>query len=538
MKLLCTFILTTFFSGLFAQSGLNMKDGTYLVVSGNAYIRISGTSGHITIDTNANATLGNAQILLQGNWNNYGTVNAGTSTVTFDGSNTQTILHGGSGLYNLTLNNSAGAQMLNSFPVTNQALLSAGILNTGSSDTLYLENTGALVNEANGRYVVGHVQSKTSLNATAVSPGNMGATVQTSENLGVCTITRSSGLFLNDVSYATFALDNAQSIDRIWNVQTSGVPSSPVSYTFQWLSNNDNSVNLNAAQVWHENTQWDTLGTTLDVTSRSVSFSTTNTGRFTVGKTYVVAFLVSATADTACFGSSTSITDLSVLPGTGYTYQWDFQNDGIVDQTTTGNTSVEYPAAGNYEVKLVVTNSIGQKDSTTFMVKVNETPTVNAGDDTEIEFNTSAALNAVASADATAYSWTPSATLNDATINNPVASPKSTTIYKVTVSNNLGCTASDEIKISVAIFIPTGFTPDGDGTNDTWEIPVLESYPDAVVKIFDRAGQPVFTGGSGNYWDGTFNGKNSPTEAYYYIIDLGDGSETLSGYVSIIRLKK
>jgi gliding motility-associated-like protein len=538
MKLLCTFILTVFFSGLFAQSGLNIKDGTYLVVSGNAYIRISGTGGHITLDTNANATLGNAQILLHGNWNNHGTINAGTSTVTLDGSNAQTMLHRGAGLYNLTLNNIAGAQMQNSFPVTNQTLLSAGILNTGNSDTLYLENTGTLVNEANGRYVVGNVQCKTNLNATTVSPGNTGATLQTSENLGASTITRSSGLHLDDVSYATFTLDNAQSIDRIWNVQTASTPSSPISYTFQWLSDNDNGVNLNAVQVWHENTQWDTIGTTLDATGRSASFSTMKTGRFTVGKSYVVAFVVSAVADTACFGNSTSITDLSILPGSGYTYQWDFQNDGIVDQTTTGNTSVEYPAAGNYQVKLVVTNSIGQKDSTTFTVKVNETPSVNAGDDTEIEFNTSAALNATASADVTAYNWTPSASLNDATINNPVASPKNTTVYNVTVTNNLGCTASDEIKISVAVFIPTGFTPDGDGTNDTWEIPVLESYPDAVVKIFDKAGQPGFTGGSGNYWDGTFNGKNSPTEAYYYIIDLGDGSEMLSGYVSIIRLKK
>jgi gliding motility-associated-like protein len=48
-----------------------------------------------------------------------------------------------------------------------------------------------------------------------------------------------------------------------------------------------------------------------------------------------------------------------------------------------------------------------------------------------------------------AVSWTPSSTLSNATILNPVASPTSTTTYTITATASNGCTASDAVLITV-----------------------------------------------------------------------------------------
>jgi len=93
-------------------------------------------------------------------------------------------------------------------------------------------------------------------------------------------------------------------------------------------------------------------------------------------------------------------------------------------------------------------------------------------------------------------------------------------------------------EIFISDFIPTGFTPDNDGKNDNWEIPFLEFYPEAVTQIYDRTGQLVYSANGSDYWDGTYKGKASPTGAYYYVIDLNNGTEAYNGNVNIIRITK
>lgn len=49
----------------------------------------------------------------------------------------------------------------------------------------------------------------------------------------------------------------------------------------------------------------------------------------------------------------------------------------------------------------------------------------------------------------TSYSWAPSSSLNNPNINNPVATPLTTTLYYVTVTNSIGCSKTDSIAITV-----------------------------------------------------------------------------------------
>jgi len=83
--------------------------------------------------------------------------------------------------------------------------------------------------------------------------------------------------------------------------------------------------------------------------------------------------------------------------------------------------------------------------------------------------------------------------------------------------------------------IPGGLSPNGDGKNDFWDIQGLIDYPDAVVTVFNRWGQKVYSGTSQDpAWDGTSDGNECPTADYYYVIELGNG-EKFNGVVTLKR---
>jgi gliding motility-associated-like protein len=118
-----------------------------------------------------------------------------------------------------------------------------------------------------------------------------------------------------------------------------------------------------------------------------------------------------------------------------------------------------------------------------------------------------------------------------------------TTILTWTFSNGSCMPTLDSVIITVnscnptiALEIPTGFTPDGDGVNDVWDIPGITQYPNVVVEIFNRWGSSLFSSnGYSTPWDGKYNGKEMPIGSYYFTIDLGDGSEVFKGTVTIVK---
>jgi gliding motility-associated-like protein len=79
------------------------------------------------------------------------------------------------------------------------------------------------------------------------------------------------------------------------------------------------------------------------------------------------------------------------------------------------------------------------------------------------------------------------------------------------------------------------FTPNIDGFNDFWEIPELDSYGECEVKVYNRWGKLVFSSTEyHNEWDGTSNGVNLPSAAYYFIIK-SETAGTIKGTVNIVR---
>ena len=83
--------------------------------------------------------------------------------------------------------------------------------------------------------------------------------------------------------------------------------------------------------------------------------------------------------------------------------------------------------------------------------------------------------------------------------------------------------------------IYTGFSPNGDGVNDSFRIDGLQRYPKHELKVFNRWGSKVFESKDyHNDWSGTWNSTSLPDGTYFYLLDDGEG-KTYSGYVQIRR---
>lgn len=94
---------------------------------------------------------------------------------------------------------------------------------------------------------------------------------------------------------------------------------------------------------------------------------------------------------------------------------------------------------------------------------------------------------------------------------------------------NVGATGQDCLRIYEII------TPNGDGSNDTWQLRNAWLYPEAEVFVYTRWGKLVYhSKNASDEWDGTFNGKLLPNDSYHYVIYLNDGSEPRTGVISII----
>ena len=99
------------------------------------------------------------------------------------------------------------------------------------------------------------------------------------------------------------------------------------------------------------------------------------------GKSFILCNFIPVanfTADTVCINSLTTFTDLSTNLDTSsnYTYAWDFNSDGITDDTTKGNTTYTFPSPGTHTVSLIVINATGCLDTVLKTIYVDSLPIV------------------------------------------------------------------------------------------------------------------------------------------------------------------
>jgi len=143
---------------------------------------------------------------------------------------------------------------------------------------------------------------------------------------------------------------------------------------------------------------------------------------------------------TFCLGGSVTLT----ANNGAKKYQW---NTGETTQSITVFSS------GTYTVKVTFQNNcVG---SASQQITVNPLPIADAGQDATIFSGQNIQIGS-SPVTGNTYSWSPTTTLSDANIANPVASPIVTTTYALTVTDVNGCMALDTTVITVNGAVPLG----------------------------------------------------------------------------------
>ena len=181
----------------------------------------------------------------------------------------------------------------------------------------------------------------------------------------------------------------------------------------------------------------------------------------------------------------------------------------------------------------------------TVVVTVIPPMTVNAGSDTSVLANQPLQLNATGSG--TLFSWFPATWLNNPRVANPIATiPASVDSirYKVRVTDSIGCYVEDVMTVRIyktgpEIFVPSAFSPNGDGRNDILK-PIMVGIKQLFYfRIYNRWGQLLFsTSETGKGWDGTFSGVKQASGTYVYEtqgVDYTGKNVLRKGTVVLIR---
>ena len=191
------------------------------------------------------------------------------------------------------------------------------------------------------------------------------------------------------------------------------------------------------------------------------------------------------------------------------------------------DTAIGNPIANpkdSVQYKVVLTNSYGCKDSAWVNINVFKNPVVSAGNDKIILLGDSTVLDGTVQGTSVEFYWAPITPLSNSSLLSPYVAPIVDTKYTLYASSTVGCgtvSAAVTIKVFKDVFMPTAFTPNGDGKNDIYHPPNLAGFKLISFTIFNRYGSKVFfTTNASVGWDGTANGEPQETGEYAYYLEM------------------
>ncbi|AUD02774.1 gliding motility-associated C-terminal domain-containing protein [Spirosoma pollinicola] len=290
---------------------------------------------------------------------------------------------------------------------------------------------------------------------------------------------------------------------------------------------------------------WQKDGVTVDSTSSRYSTNTPG------------SFVLTATDSFGCEGKSSPavITQLAALtvtfdsiPGvcgpdqplhtlTGSPAGGEFSGTGVTDSLF----SPQLAGIGNHPLTYTVKAAPECAGTVaTRIAVVAPTPTIQLLDSLTTYKGNTFTLNPVYTGNPNQFQWAGSTYLdNPSTANPTITDIQNDITYTVDVKNSTGCEVKDTIHITVfaQVLIPDAFTPNGDGQNDVWDLMGIEAFPNAIVRIFNRWGEIIYSSGVGytNPFDGTLNGTSLPTGVYAYTLYTVPEKPIIRGRLVLIR---
>ena len=306
--------------------------------------------------------------------------------------------------------------------------------------------------------------------------------------------------------------------------------------TYQWFINGGAIVG--ATNATHAATQPGTYTVNLISSNNCVAPATGSVTLQLVQKP-----IVNFSYNKYCAGFPTQFTDQSNTANSNVvTYSWSF---GTGQGTSTlQNPTYTFPTASTYSISLVVTPvpcpSLAAsitKPITTVAPPANQRYTsLNAVENRDLQL-TSRTFSG------SSYSWSPSTGLSSATIYNPIFNYNTEVDYVITITTGIGCVVKDTQLVRIfkekEIYVPKGFSPNGDGNNDKIFPRLVGVRSLTYFKVFNRWGKLLFqTSNLNEGWDGTFRGTKQPMETYVWTaegIDIDNNSIKRTGAFLLVR---
>jgi len=311
-------------------------------------------------------------------------------------------------------------------------------------------------------------------------------------------------------------------------------------YTYQWSNGANTSVVSGLSSGTYSVTVTDALG--CDTILSAILIPTTSLDD-TAAATYL-----------PCIGGNVGIATVTALNGTGpFTYNW---SSGSTATTATGLT------AGTYFVTVTDAFNCAVYD-TVDMGFIN--PAIAAsGPDTVIciqDFQNQfkGVYNLFATDPSPGHGIWTVLMGNGSLVNDTMAQTQysvssgnivaGTNVITWTVTSGPAgqCVTSDTVTITIShegicldFELPTGFSPNGDGYNDFYDIHGIERYPDNNFIVFNRWGNEVYNidnyNNTSHRWDGqNNNGDPLPDGTYYVILLVNKGDIKRNTYVDLRR---
>lgn len=128
------------------------------------------------------------------------------------------------------------------------------------------------------------------------------------------------------------------------------------------------------------------------------------------------------------------------------------------------------------------------------------------------------------------YTWLPDQYVVRKTDHSISIQPPQTIVYYLQGKNAAGCTGRDSVLVQFSkegdqkLSVPNAFSPDGNGTNETFHPVFTGPARQYSLAVYNRWGQLIFKTSSPQAgWDGTYHGIPQPQGTYVYYLTAAGG---------------
>lgn len=272
---------------------------------------------------------------------------------------------------------------------------------------------------------------------------------------------------------------------------------------------------------------WSTGATTAAVTLTQGSYTVTATdangctGSSTAVVTESSSLSVVINGDlTYCTGANTVLT-----AGGGTTYTWSNGSTGAGITVTQGTYTVT-------ATDVTCTGTASAVVSEIATTPINLGGNVTACDDSIIVLDAGAGYPV--------YTWSTGDTTQ-------TVAAQTSGAYSVTVLDANSCTVSSSVNVVLNpcnvpennLFIPTAFSPNGDGANDLFRLKPVGALKRYTLLIYNRWGEKVFESNDvADSWDGVYDGKAQPMGNYVWHVEytfMDESRHKKSGNVTLVK---